>query len=302
MKKPKDNVSHERVTVSLLLICCMGWTTDVSDKMNLTTVEVSFDLERPPQPFWAKPILDALDPSVQDALVKEIEAEAVKHCSKQLGYLDWVCASQATSTGTTRARLEIVMKAQRVTGYHVYLECTLIVEGKRKSPLTATVYGIYDILPDRASESQEDIRQEICKRAKAALVTLIPDGSTLGGAIPLSDTIHIGNHRLILDVSAERINADRDSRFQVAFVGNVPNETPEEGYIEIRPGGRVLAEDDPLFGMQKCVVTYFEYEPDEENGWHPRIPVVIEHRVLNSLRIYIKEYKSQENELVATPD
>jgi hypothetical protein len=263
-----------------------------------TEVEVSFDFERADSNTAATPILEALDDPVQNELVEVLEAEAVSRCARRFPYLNWVGRSEAVTGANIRAKLEIRIKAQPGMGWTVYLECTKTVEGELRGTVKATLYNPDDYLPDRLNESQQIIKSDVLRRCREGLVSLIPDTSTLDKGIPLAETIHVGSNCLILPILAEELNASSDSKLRVEFEGNVPNETPEEGIIELRPIGRVLVQGD-LFEMQKCLVTYFLYLPDEVRTWHQRIPEVLQYRAPDSTRIYMMQYSQKEERIVS---
>jgi hypothetical protein len=113
--------------------------------------------------------------------------------------------------------------------------------------------------------------------------------------IPLTDAIHADapKKRLIVPISTERLNVDRESVLSAEFKGRVPSEDTQTGYIKFRPSGPVETEGDPLYKMLQCIVTEFDYAPDLSQAWHDRIPVVLNHQVSGTLRVYMKNYKHE---------
>lgn len=302
MSNQKKNINSHISTSILILVYCIGWSIISYADETITSVQVSFKLERDETNGQAKPILDALDSKMERELVEEFKAEAVTYCSTQFPYLEWKGTAQTEATSDFRARLEILMKAKQGIGWEVYLQSTTILDGSPVAEAKATVYDANNFLPERKNELQEDIKNEIFKDSVEALIKLIPNGSDLIKVIPLTNTIHVDpdGHRLIVPITADKLNAERQSLLYAEFRSEVEEGNEEDAYIEFQPSGQVRGADDPLKGMQKCRVTIFDWPPIYQEDWHDSILDAIQKRIADSVRVYMKNYKQKHKTIVET--
>lgn len=300
----QKNILHPHMSASILfLVYCIGWSTITYADVAVTSVQISFDLEKDPRSGRAEPIFDALKNVYKKReLVEELEAEAVTYCITQFPYLNWVGASQPGVTPESQARLEILMKAKKGLGWEVYLECTTMINGARlDKPAKAIVYDVYAILPDRKTDSQKEIKDEILKKTQEALIKLIPNGSDLIKVIPLANTIHAdpnGQRLIVPPITADKLNAERESLLSAKFISVVEEGIEEDVYIEFQPSGQVRGADDPLKGMQKFLVTLFDWDPIYHKDWHVLIPDAINKRIDDNVRVYMKDYKQKHKMIV----
>ena len=288
--------------VILLVILCRGRPLAAIEDSDCTYVHIMFNLERQPNSDRVTPILDAMDDDMEDALVKALEREVVAYCSEQFPYLNWISEPQS-GVPPEQAWLHITMKAKKNLCWEVFLECATAIGNKRQVVSRAQVYDKYSFLPERNNDTQEQIRCEVFKKAREALVKLMPDGSDFIRHIPLARTIYVDDpgHRLIVPISADRLNAEPNSILLAEFITEVQAGSEVDAYAECRPSGQVRGEDHPLKGMQKCRVTVFDCPPGYYREWHDSIPDAIGKKTSDSIYVYMKDYKRKYDTFVYNP-
>lgn len=255
----------------------------------IVVVHATIDINRLP------PIFRTYPDQLRENIRADIEVYALERCKKRFPYFQWRGQTEGDSPNAA-ATLELILTGGEVASGLITVR---LVSGA-KSPKgqfgipyfpVAKLFESGRPLPDVAWSGDDAVRSEFAEGSKKAISNIFDANlqvwTNIAQAIPIAKTIVVQEdmERLVVPIKASQLRAARDSILHVSFVGHLPPQDMQRGFIEASPTVGVFAGKHA--GMQQCQVVLFEFAPHSANSWHSLIPQVL---TSNAVEIFMYHF------------
>ena len=234
-------------------------------------------------------------------------------CSQYFGFLKWIPKNHVEDSSKPAAHLKVTLVGQRV-GFasRISLKYSKVVNGQDMDlQLKEDWLLLYRAWDDQPTHNRGQLKSDIFNK----LVRQFANDDFRDklheqflSTISLTRDVNVitPDKRLIIPISATALRMRDGTILLVKFISNIPQSGgPKDGIIRVEKDG--MSYVDPYRGYVRAVILLFNYPPVRVEGWHDRVPIVLQHKVADTLKVFMEKYSPDPNpgtrgSLVTSPE